>query len=104
MEQITKIRPSNSQLRIWSVAFFAILLLFASTIQLTHVHPDGTPHHDCALCQSAHQVVRPAVVPGIQQVTVVFTRVALPAKRQYREHVFSYSHWNRPPPDQVLAA
>ena len=84
-------RALNAPARILFVALFAILLLFGSTAQLTHVHAEGAVHPDCALCQSAHNVARPASAPCVQQVFVVFTRVAVLYKRQYREHIFSFS-------------
>ena len=96
-----KIRASNTWIRILFVALFAILLLFSSTVQITHVHTDGTAHSDCALCQSAHNVVQPSAVSCIQPVFVVISRVTPSFKPHYREHIFSFSHWTRPPPDQT---
>ena len=97
-------RAPNAPARILFVALFAILLLLGTTAQLTHVHANGTAHPDCALCQSAHNVARPSSAPCIQQVFVVVTRVAIPHKRPYREHIFSFSLCNRPPPDQTVVS
>src|ERR1700688_3497716 len=104
MRWVGKIRPQNAPARILFVALFAILLLIGSTAQLTHVHPNGSTHPDCALCQSAHNVAQPTSAPCVQQVFVVFTRVAIPHKRPYREHIFSFSLCNRPPPDQTAVS
>jgi hypothetical protein len=98
---MSKLRMSNTQIRIWFVTLFALLLIFGSMVQLTHVHKDGAAHSDCALCQSAHNVVRPSASPCIQPVFVAIIRLAPPVQPQYREHIFSFSHWNRPPPDQT---
>jgi hypothetical protein len=99
-----KTRASNTPTCILFVALFAILLLFGTTVQLIHVHPDGAEHANCALCQSVHNVVRPSAAPCIQPVFHVIARIALPRRRDYREHAFSYSHWNRPPPDLIAIA
>ena len=104
MRWVGKIRARNANINILFVALFATLLLFGSTVQVTHVHVNGTAHADCALCQTAHNLVRPSAAPCIQQVFVVFARVVVPFQRQYREHIFSFSHWNRPPPDQPAIA
>ena len=88
-------------MRILFAAFLAILLLFGTTAHLSHIHADGAAHADCALCQTAHGAVQPTAPPSIQHVSLVSTRVAAPFTQLYREHVFSFSHWNRPPPDQT---
>src|SRR5580692_3535472 len=94
-------RPQNARARSLLVAVVAILLLFGTTLQLTHVHSDGASHQDCALCQSIHNVVRPSITPSIGQAFIFIAPVAAPLTRQHREHLFSYSHWNRPPPDRT---
>lgn len=104
MSWVGKTRARNANIPALFVALLAILLIFGTTIQLTHVHTDGAAHADCALCQSAHNVVRPSAVPCIQPVFVVVTRVAILFERPYREHIFSFSHWNRPPPDRPAIA
>jgi len=84
------------------VALLALLLMFGTTVQLTHIHLDAKAHQDCALCQSAHNVIRPAVAAPVQRSIAVVRRVAVPLTRQYREHIFSFSHWNRPPPTGAI--
>jgi hypothetical protein len=39
---------------------FVLLVLFASTAEATHVHPDGSklPQHRCSICSAAHNGVR----------------------------------------------
>ena len=99
-----KLRASSPLTRILFVALFAFLLVFGTTVQLMHFHPDGSGHADCALCQSAHNVVRSPSAPVIRPIFLVVQRVAPLTKRLYREHIFSYSHWNRPPPSQAPVA
>lgn len=95
-----KLRVVNAPTRIIFVAFFTILLLFSTTVELTHAHQGGVAHSDCALCQSAHTVVQAKAPQCAPHVHLVSTRVVTPSKRVYREHTFSFSHWNKPPPDQ----
>lgn len=99
-----KMRASSVQARILFVTFFVILLLLGTTVGLMHVHPDGAGHTDCALCQSAHNIARPSVAAHIRPTVFAAIRITLPPRREYREHLFSYSHWNRPPPDQIAVA
>jgi hypothetical protein len=40
----------------------------------------------------------------VQQAPVPSTRVVLSIDPVCREHLFSFSHWNRPPPDQTAVA
>jgi hypothetical protein len=82
----------------------AILLLVGTTIQQAHFHADGLTHTDCAICHTAHQVVQPSVQCAVQQAAVPTTQVVLLSVRLLREHRFSFSHWNRPPPDQTATA
>jgi hypothetical protein len=100
----TKMRALNAPARVLFVALFVMLLLFGTTLGLMHVHVDGTGHTDCALCQSVHNIARPSSVLRICAVAFVTVHVILPARREYREHLFSYSHWNRPPPGQTAIA
>ena len=84
----------------------AILLLIGTTIQQTHFHADGLTHADCTICHTAHQVVQPSAECAVQQsaLPTTTTRVVLLSVRLPREHLFSFSHWNRPPPDQTAIA
>ena len=88
-------------MRFLFVAVIAVLLLYCATIQLIHVHADGVAHQDCAFCQGVHNVVGPAAAPCVSQISASFARVVAPLDRQVRVHIFSYSHWNRPPPDPI---
>jgi hypothetical protein len=98
MRCVSQTRPAAGRTHRLLVALVAILLIFGTTLQLTHIHLDGAAHQDCALCQNAHNVVRPAIAPCVQATVIVVRRVPIPPARQYRQRVFSYSHWNRPPP------
>jgi hypothetical protein len=82
----------------------AILLLFGATLQQTHFHADGLIHADCAICHTAPHVVELSASCVIQHAPVSVTRVALSVEPLYREHPFSFCHWNRPPPDQTAIA
>src|SRR5581483_5041995 len=99
-----KIRASSPLTRILFVALFAFLLVFGTTVQLMHFHQDGSGHADCALCQNAHNVIRPLAAPAGRPILLVVQRAAPPTTRLYGEHLFSYSHWNRPPPSQIPVA
>src|SRR5579871_1138296 len=104
MRWVGKMRPRNAPTRILLFALLAFLLLFGTTTQLMHFHPDGSGHADCAVCQNAHNVVRPSSAPVVRPIFLVVQRLAAPTARLYREHLFSYSHWNRPPPDRIPVA
>ena len=81
-----------------------VLFLFGTTLQQAHFHPDGLTHADCTVCHTAPHVVQPSASCDIQQAPVPTTRVVLSIEPVYREHLFSFSHWNRPPPDQTALA
>ena len=80
------------------------LFLFGATVQQAHFHSDGLTHADCTVCHTAPHVVQPSASCDIQQAPVPITRVVLSIEPVYREHLFSFSHWNRPPPDQTAVA
>jgi hypothetical protein len=80
------------------------LFLFGTTVQQAHFHPDGLTHADCTVCHTAPHVVQPSASCHIQQASIPTTRVVLSIEPVYREHLFSFSHWNRPPPDQTAVA
>jgi hypothetical protein len=82
----------------------AFLFLFGITVQQTHFHPDGLTHADCTICHTAPHVVQPSASSNVLQAPVPSTRVVLSIEPVYREHLFSYCHWNRPPPDQTATA
>ncbi|HEY1580686.1 MAG TPA: hypothetical protein VGF82_26780 [Terracidiphilus sp.] len=86
------------------VVLCAILLLFGTTLQQAHFHADGLTHADCTICHTAPHVVQPSASCIVQLAPIPSTRVVLSIKPVYREHTFSYSHWNRPPPDQTAIA
>src|SRR5580704_4240768 len=98
MRRVGQMQRLNVSTRVLCVAFFALLLLFGTTVEVAHAHADGAGHSSCALCQTAHGVVSPSAPPCIQQVFIVATRIEAPFERPYREHIFSFSTSNRPPP------
>jgi hypothetical protein len=61
-------------------------------------------HADCTICHTAHQVVQPSAECAVRQTAVPTTRVVLLSVWLPREHLFSFSNWNRPPPDQTAIA
>src|SRR5581483_2320495 len=99
-----RIRASSPLTRTVFVALLAFLLVFGTTVQLLHFHPDGSGHADCVLCQNAHSIIRPSSAPAVRPIFLVVRRVAPLTTRLYREHLFSYSHWNKPPPSQAPVA
>lgn len=99
-----KTRTLSKRASVLFVASFIILLLLGTTAGVMHIHTDGAGHTDCALCQSAHSIARPSAAPRIQPVVFVAIRIAPVSTCEYREHLFSYSHWNRPPPAQIAIA
>jgi hypothetical protein len=80
------------------------LFLFGTTLQQVHFHPDGLTHADCIVCHTAPHVVQPSASWDVQLAPIPTTRVVLSIEPVYREHLFSFSHWNRPPPDQTAVA
>ena len=82
----------------------ALLLLFGTTVQQAHFHADGLTHADCVICHTAPHVVASSTPCQVQQSPVPTTRVVLSIEPVYREHLFSFDHWNRPPPDQAAIA
>jgi hypothetical protein len=104
MSWVGKYRARSANAGLLFVVLFAILLVFSTAAQVAHVHADGAAHSDCALCKSAHGVAQVPFAACVQQVFVVSTRVVARFERPYREHSFSFSHWNRPPPDQTAVS
>lgn len=100
----TGMATSNIRARILFVPLFVILLLLGTTAGVTHVHPDGAGHTDCALCQNTHNIASPSAAPQIVPVVFVVARIILPPVHECRELFFSYTHWNKPPPDQSAVA
>src|ERR1700746_1668867 len=88
MRCVDQLRRLHIPIRILSVAFLALLLLFGTTVDKSHSHADAASHSTCALCQNAHGVVLLSAIPWIHQVFNVATRVEAPFARLYREHVF----------------
>ena len=97
-------RRTETRVRFVLAMLCAVLFLFGITVQQTHFHPDGLTHADCTICHTAPHVVQPSSSCSVQQAPVPSTRVVLSIEPAYREHLFSYCHWNRPPPDSTAIA
>jgi hypothetical protein len=104
MRGVTQDRASEARKCFVLAILCTILLLFGTTLQQVHFHPDGLTHADCAVCHTAPHVVQPSAPSHAQQAPVPSTRVVLSIEPVYREHLFSFSHWNRPPPDRTAVA
>jgi hypothetical protein len=104
MRGMAQHRPPQMRRRFLFAIVCVFLLLVGIGIQQTHFHADGLTHADCTICHTAPHVVQPSTPCSIQQAAVPTTRVVLLSVRLPREHHFSFSHWNRPPPDQTAIA
>ena len=104
MRGVGQDRAAESRKRFVLALLCVVLFLFGITVQQTHFHPDGLTHADCTVCHTAPHVVQPSASCHILQAPVPTTRVVLSIEPVYREHLFSFSHWNRPPPDQTAVA
>jgi hypothetical protein len=104
MPGVSQDRTSEARKSFVLAILCTILLLFGTTVQQTHFHPDGLTHADCTICHTAPHVLQPSAPCHTQLAIVPSTRVVLSIEPVYREHLFSFSHWNRPPPDQTAVA
>jgi len=82
----------------------AVLLVFGTTASATHYHADGLVHADCVICHSAPHAIEISTALATQQSPVPTRRVVLWAEPLCREHIFSFDHWNKPPPVGTVAA
>jgi hypothetical protein len=91
----------------WRVALVlgcALLLIFGSTLQITHTHSAAElSHAGCALCATAHAVISPA-----NPVAVLFTarRTAAPVIDQQTAiayQLLNFSLYKRPPPVALVS-
>src|ERR1700744_1642927 len=82
----------------------ALLLIFGSTLQITHIHSGAElSHAGCALCATAHAVISPS-----NPLAVLFTarRTAPPALDQqtaFAQQLLSFSLYKRPPPVAIVS-
>lgn len=104
MPGVSQERASETRTCLVLAILCAVLFLFGTTVQQAHFHPDGLTHADCTICHTAPHVVQPSACCNVRQAPVPTTRVVLSIEPVYREHLFSYCHWNRPPPDQTATA
>jgi hypothetical protein len=94
--------PSQGTQSSWTVllALLCVLLVVvAGTVQVAHIHSDGTAAHaDCSLCSAAHVTIHlaqtPAPAPPITVVTVLET-LPLPVAPSV---LSTFALFTRPPP------
>jgi hypothetical protein len=98
MNRAGKGNSAAPRIHIVFVILLAVLVLFGTTVQSTHYHADGLVHADCAICHTAPHAVEVATGLHTQQAPVPSTRVTLWTELPRREHLFSFDHWNKPPP------
>ena len=86
--------------------FCVLLVVFGTTVQLTHTHADKneTAHSDCALCNTAHAtavaVAPPIVLIAVRLLAVVETPV-VPVRPSLK---LGFALFTRPPPVLLLPA
>ena len=93
-------RGDGASIRLLSAVFLAVLLLFCTTVQLTHTHADGT---SIRIARSARQPTGLCIRRlrhAFSKTFVFVPSTAVIYDRQYRDHFLSFSLWSRPPPDQ----
>ena len=84
---------------------FVLLLLFGTTIQVTHSHLPGESHADCSLCVTAHTAVEIIILPsGFVAPVSQVERFASPPPSLVIRLVLAHPLWNRPPPATLLSA
>lgn len=59
----------NVSWRRWLGVCCILLLIFGSSVELTHAHDAGKIHPDCSLCVTAHSAAQ-ATVAGVVSVTL----------------------------------
>ena len=82
-----------------------LLLLFGTTVQLTHSHLPGENHADCSLCVTAHAAVEIVIVPsGFVAPVAPVERATTLAPHLLTRLVLAHPLWNRPPPSSLSVA
>jgi hypothetical protein len=85
--------------------FCVLLLLFGTTVQLTHSHTPHENHADCSLCATAHAAVIITILPsGFVAPVTHFERPTSRAPRLVTRLVLDHPLWNRPPPASLSVA
>jgi hypothetical protein len=82
-----------------------LLLLFGTTVQLTHSHTPNENHSDCSLCVTAHAAVEIVILPSgfVAPVTHVERPIAQ-APHAIKRLALEHPLWNRPPPPSLPVA
>jgi hypothetical protein len=77
----------------------ALLLVFAATIQIAHVHSaEGASHTGCALCATAHVVISPATPATIPLAARQTTVPVVDLQPAFARRFSGFSLYTRPPP------
>jgi hypothetical protein len=92
---------------LWAVLGFlcCALIVFSGVVQVGHTHADGRAvQSDCALCHTAHVVVRPPIPQPLPHTVRVVARISA-ALQPIRPRPFSaFSLFTRPPPVDIAFA
>ena len=82
-----------------------LLLLFGTTVQLTHAHQSHENHADCSLCVTAHAAVEIVILPsGVVAPVTHVERPTTQAPHLLTRLVLAHPLWNRPPPASLPLA
>jgi hypothetical protein len=77
----------------------ALLLVFAATIQIAHVHSaEGVSHTSCALCATAHAVISPATPATVPLAARQTTAPVVDLQPAFARRFSDFSLYTRPPP------
>jgi hypothetical protein len=83
--------------------FCCVLITLGGIVQVVHTHADGPAvRSDCALCQTAHLVVQPAVPHALPRAVRVVARVSTALQPRRAPFFFVFSLFTRPPPAQTV--
>jgi len=74
------------------------LVLLTGVLQVTHVHANGQPDHDCSLCVTAHHVAQVVVVVALALTAQLVARYAAEDFNPLPRQRFVLKLRNRPPP------
>jgi hypothetical protein len=91
--------PERHSWRLAIALCCALLLVFAATIQIVHVHPvEGVSHNGCAVCSTVHAVISPATPATIPLAARQATAPVVDLQPAFARRFSDFSLYNRPPP------
>ena len=85
--------------------FCCALITLGGIVQAVHTHADGPAvQSDCALCDTAHLVVQPAVPQSLPRTVAVVARLSTTRLPRRVQFFFVFCLFTRPPPAQTANA